>query len=308
MADPPRLIFQTLELIRQDVSFEMFLLIWQGPLDGIAELSRVRRRQSNVVRRRRRRDLRGAVRSIDSDGGVWIQRVALRRCRREDTSDSLKRLLVADAIRFEVLLRGTEQLLVDAKAAFRLQVVQPEAHVVACFGAALRDGVRVRAVYVVGQEPEEALEVGRDEDVHGWAERLLDAAFVRFCSVFWDAAFGFSAVDGLLLVFSCLPEAVEDVVFVGRDDEFFGGESHAFCEVAGEDVAEVSCRYDEADGGGWEERLLADELEVGVEVVGDLREDAGPVDGIDGGEAVGLVDFRVGKEGFDEVLKVLVER
>jgi hypothetical protein len=48
---------------------------------------------------------------------------------------------------------------------------------------------------------------------------------------------------------------------------------------------------------------LANQVEVRVEVVGDLGEDAGPVNGVDGGEAVGLVDFRISKECFDEVLR-----
>lgn len=95
---------------------------------------------------------------------------------------------------------------------------------------------------------------------------------------------------------------MEDVVFVGGDDEFLGGESHALCEVAGEDVAEVAGGDDEAYFGGGEEAGLADEVEVGVEVVGDLGEDAGPVDGVDGCELVRAVDLGVGEEGFDKVL------
>jgi hypothetical protein len=48
--------------------------------------------------------------------------------------------------------------------------------------------------------------------------------------------------------------------------------------------------------------LLFNEVEVGVEVVCYLGEDTGPVDGVYGGEAVGLVDFGVGEESFYEVL------
>ena len=47
---------------------------------------------------------------------------------------------------------------------------------------------------------------------------------------------------------------------------------------------------------------MLDEIEVGVEVVGDLGENTGPIDGVHGGEAVRRVDFRVGEEGLDEVL------
>lgn len=41
---------------------------------------------------------------------------------------------------------------------------------------------------------------------------------------------------------------------------------------------------------------------VCVEVVSDLGENSGPVDGIDGGEFVGLVGFGVCKQCFDNVL------
>lgn len=172
----------------------------------------------------------------------------------------------------------------------------------ACLGAALGFGVGIRAVDLVGEEPEEAFEIRGYEDVHCRAERLLDAVFVCLGSVCWFTACGFGAVYGLLLVFTGLPEAVEDVVFVGCDDKFLRGQSHALCEVAGEDVSEVAGRDDVADGGGGEEGGLADQLEVGVEVVGYLGEDAGPIDGVDSGEAVSFVDFGVGEEGFDEVL------
>ena len=42
-----------------------------------------------------------------------------------------------------------------------------------------------------------------------------------------------------------------------------------------------------------------------MEVVCDLSEDTGPVDGINRGETVGRVDFWVGEESFDEVLRVV---
>lgn len=74
------------------------------------------------------------------------------------------------------------------------------------------------------------------------------------------------------------------------------------CEIAREDVAEVACGDHEADlgGGGFG---LAGEGEVGVEVVGVLGEDAGPVDGVYGCETELGVDFGVGEEGFDDVLE-----
>lgn len=42
-----------------------------------------------------------------------------------------------------------------------------------------------------------------------------------------------------------------------------------------------------------------------MEIVCYLREDAGPVDGVDGGEVMGLVGVGICEEGFDEVLAVI---
>jgi hypothetical protein len=76
---------------------------------------------------------------------------------------------------------------------------------------------------------------------------------------------------------------------------------HALCEVAGEDVAKVTRGNDEAWWGGGGVGAL--QGEVTGEVVGYLGEDSCPVDGVYGGEAVGLVDFWVGEERLDEVLE-----
>lgn len=42
-----------------------------------------------------------------------------------------------------------------------------------------------------------------------------------------------------------------------------------------------------------------------MEIVCYLRENAGPVDGVDGGEVMGLVGLGICEEGFDEVLAVI---
>lgn len=55
-------------------------------------------------------------------------------------------------------------------------------------------------------------------------------------------------------------------------------------------------------GGG---RGLLGKVKVRVEVVDDLSEDSGPVDRVDGAEAVGAVEFGVGEEGFDDVLRAI---
>src|SRR5690606_35238252 len=98
--------------------------------------------------------------------------------------------------------------------------------------------------------------------------------------------------------------AVENVVFVGANHELVDGEAHAKSEVASEDVAKVSRGDGKADLVAELERrgLLAEEGEVGVEVVDGLGEDASPVDAVYGAELVGRVDLGVGEEGFDNVL------
>lgn len=59
-------------------------------------------------------------------------------------------------------------------------------------------------------------------------------------------------------------------------------------EVAREDVAEVASGDYVADFWGRGGGEGAEEGEVGVEVVDDLGEDAGPVDGVYGAEVVGF--------------------
>lgn len=44
-------------------------------------------------------------------------------------------------------------------------------------------------------------------------------------------------------------------------------------------------------------------VEVGEEVVDCLGEDSGPVDGVDGSQTMGCVEFGVSKEGFDDILR-----
>lgn len=92
---------------------------------------------------------------------------------------------------------------------------------------------------------------------------------------------------------------MEDVVLVCGNDKLLSWQAHPLRKVSREDITEVAGGDDETNGGGG---VLLDEIEVGVEVVRYLGEDARPVDGVYGGEAVGLVDFGVCEEGFYEVL------
>lgn len=123
-------------------------------------------------------------------------------------------------------------------------------------------------------------------------------------TVLLKTAFGLGAVGGLLLVTTSLEKAVENIVLVGGNNELVDGETHTKGEVTSENVAKVSGRNSEADlvaeleGRG----LLAEEGEIGVEVVDSLGENTSPVDAVDGAELVGRVDLRVGKKSLDDVL------
>lgn len=216
--------------------------------------------------------------------------------------DSLLRLLVADALALEVPLRRIQDLLVHGEAALVLEVLEPLLDLLARLLLVPLVVHAGRAGELVGEEPEQPLEVRGHQDVHCGAQGLAHAVLVRLDAVLRQAALGLAPVHGVLLVVPAAPEAVEDVVLVGRDDELINREAHALGEVAGEDVAEVAGRDDEADlvGGVVGGALL--EGEVGFEVVGCLGQDAGPVDGVDGAELLGCVDFGVCEEGFYGVL------
>ena len=45
---------------------------------------------------------------------------------------------------------------------------------------------------------------------------------------------------GVLLVFSSLPEAVQDIIFIGGNDELLDREAHAGSEIAGKNVTLAS--------------------------------------------------------------------
>jgi hypothetical protein len=114
---------------------------------------------------------------------------------------------------------------------------------------------------------------------------------------------GLGTLGRLLLVLSGLPESVEDIVLVSRDNKLVDGETHAGGKVSSEDVAKVSCGDDKADlVADLEVGVLSGEGEVGVEVVDDLGEDSGEVDGVDGAELEVLVGVWVTEEGLDDVL------
>ena len=73
-------------------------------------------------------------------------------------------------------------------------------------------------------------------------------------------------------------EVRQDVVGVGGDDELAHGQAHELGVVAGEHVAEVAGGHAEVDRVAALELARGHELGVGVEVVGDLRDEATHVD------------------------------
>lgn len=285
------------ELLGQDFSEVVAVLAAEGQVDGAGELGRVGRGQGDVADARVALD--GAQGCGDTNGGVRVQDVTARlgalgtaraQVGREaglvggaDLSDGL---VVADALALELGLSGLEEGRGHAEAALGLELVEPVADVVASLLATLVG--RAGLAGLVCQEPEETLEVAADQDVHGRAVGLLDASTLAVA-----LAVGTAGAE----------ETVQDVVLVGGDDELLGGETHALGEPTGQDVAEVT-------GGNDESHLVVvagglGQGEVGVEVVGDLSQDTGEVDAVDGGEVVGGVHVGIGEQGLDEVLAVI---
>ena len=84
---------------------------------------------------------------------------------------------------------------------------------------------------------------------------------------------------------------LQDVVFVGRNDELTHGESETFGIVSSEDITKVARWYNKLNLFA----LVRRELKVGGKVVDDLCEDSRPVDRVDGAETVGRVEFLVGE-------------
>lgn len=240
--NPPRPIFQPAEFLRQDGVEAKAMRTLQRHLNRPAELRRVRSRKRHVVRPRHRVAGSGAQGGGDAGSAVRVEDVSraggaggcsLGHCEGRgivDGGDGTEGLFVADALALEVGAGGSHDGLVDGEAAVGFEGGELAADVGAGGGAALRGRGRGRGrvVDVVGGVPEEALKVGGYEDVHGGAERPFHAVFVGLGIVFRQPACSIRAVDVLLLVPSVLPEAVQDVVCVGGDDEFGGGEASAW--------------------------------------------------------------------------------
>ena len=142
-------------------------------------------------------------------------------------------------------------------------------------------------VAVAAQQVEdEALEVRGLGDVHG---RAGGGQRVRG---------GAGAVD------AGAEELVEDVVFVGGDDEGAQRQAHLAGDVGGAHVTEVARGHDDADRGRGVGPFLGD-AQPGGHVVADLGEQARPVDGVDGAHVPGGFEVGVHVDGLDQVLAVV---
>ena len=111
-----------------------------------------------------------------------------------------------------------------------------------------------------GDLEEQALEVARNEDIHRGGHRLIELA--------------------ALVVHAGADEVGEDVVFVGGADELADGQPHAHRIVGGENVAEIAGGDGEVDLFSELDLVGREQVEVGGEVVGDLRGEAAEVDGV----------------------------
>ena len=110
------------------------------------------------------------------------------------------------------------------------------------------------------------------------------------------------ALTPLRLVTPARQRAGENVVLVGRDDEAIDRQAHALGVIAGQHVAEIAGR----DGEG-HRPLRRAERDRGDEIIDDLGEDAGPVDGIDARQAHLVAEGEIAEQVLDDALAV-VER
>ncbi len=133
----------------------------------------------------------------------------------------------------------------------------------------------------LGVEEEPAFEIGGDLNVHRGGER-------------WN--------DGAAAVGTRVKETRKDIVFVGCQDEFVDWKAHFGGGIPGKDIAEIAGRHGEGDlfcAGPFHD------AESGMEVVDDLCEDTGPVDGVYGTEMESVFEGEIAEETFDDRLCVI---
>ena len=181
-------------------------------------------------------------------GGVRVHRVLILF---EEFVDGLHRLVLAAEIRPQQLLHLFQLVVVQVVHPFLRQLVHAQAHA---------DGV------AVGKLEQKALEVAGNEDVHRRTHRP-----VKFTA---------------LVVCARADEIGEDVVFIGRADEFSDGQPHALGVIRREDVAEIARGNGEVDLFAHLRLPGRDEVEIRRKIIGDLRGEPSEIDGVCGREDV----------------------
>ena len=206
------------------------------------------------------------------DGGVRVHGVVALRV---DAGDGLHGLFVVRPAGGKALDQRAVHRLPDGVRPAGLERLHPGGH---------------QRPIPIAELVEQALEVGGDEDVHGGRGRLVEGT-VR-------------VVDALL------DEIEQHVVGVAGADELAHGQAHALGVIGGEDVAEVAGGHAEVDLVAQGDDALFQQVRVGGEVVGHLRHQASPVDGVRAGELHAL--FRelagkglVAKDALDAGLRVV---
>ena len=169
--------------------------------------------------------------------------------------------------RQEVLLGLIQKLTADGELARRLKILHPFCQ---------RGGI------IAGKVEQISLKVTGNADIHRRAD-------------------GFVNIVSVILSFG--EEPVEDIVLIGRNNQLANGKAHLLGVVTGKDVAEV------ASGNGKVDLLsvgvLVRNAQIGPEIVRGLRQDAAPVDRVDGTKLDALPEVLVVEGGLDDVLTVV---
>ena len=190
-------------------------------------------------------------------------------------ADSVQRLCVVRPARGEALLQRGAGAIVHPVLAAGLERLHPLLHL---------------RIVPTAQLKEQALEVGGHQDVHRGRGGLVEGAV--------------GVVDALL------DEVEQHVVGVAGAQQPAHGQAHALGVVGGQYVAEVAGGHAEVDLLPHRDRALLDQIGVRGEVVGDLRHEASPVDGIGAGERIALLrqlpgKLLVAKDALDARLRVV---
>lgn len=144
------------------------------------------------------------------------------------------------------------------------------------------------------KEPHYSLKVTRDQNVHCRAVSLLAGINL----------IGF--LGRVLLIATGLPEAVQNIVLIGSDNQLVDRQAHLSSEVSRKDVSEVSSRSDKSDLVPNLEGIgLSRKREVRVKVEDDLGENSREVNRVDSTQLQGLVGIRIAEQSLDNILTII---